>query len=92
MERPAGQGGQAFLDQGLAAVDQPGDLGPVGSGAAGHGGDVGLVVLADVSGVGAGNRTLLAHPRDRDRGVETAGEGDADSFTNRQGAQDLGHK
>ena len=39
-----------------------------------------LVVLADVGGVGARDRALVAHPGDRHRGVEAAGEGDADAF------------
>jgi hypothetical protein len=38
---------------------------------AGHGLDVGLVGLAEVGGVGAGDGTLLAHPGDRHGGVET---------------------
>lgn len=80
MERAAGQRGQALLDQRGAAVDQARDLGTVGLRAAGHRGDVGLVVLADVSRVGAGDSTLVAHPRDGDRGVEPAREGDADAL------------
>ena len=91
MERPAGQRGQALLDQGRAAVDQPGDLGAVGLGPAGDRRDVGLVVLPDVSGVGARHRTLVAHPRDRDRGIEPAGESNADPFTDGQGGDHLGH-
>ena len=91
VEGAAGEGGQALLDQRRLAVDEPGDLRAVVARAAGHRGDVGLVVLAEVGGVGAGHRALLAHPRDRHRGVEAAGEGDADAFTDRQGGEDLGH-
>ena len=47
--------------------------------------DVRLVVLADVGGVGARDRALVAHPGDRDRGVEAAGEGDADALARRAG-------
>ena len=53
--------------------------------------DVGLVVLAEVGGVGARDRALLAHPRDGDRGVEAAGEGDADALADGEGGQDLAH-
>ena len=85
VERAAGQRGEALLDQRGPAVDQAGDLGAVGGGPAGHRVDVRLVVLADVGGVGAGDGALVAHPRDRDRRVETAGEGDADAFADRAG-------
>ena len=91
VESPAGQSGEPLLDQGGAAVDQPRGLRAVRGGAARHRGDVGLVVLADVGGIGARHGTLLAHPRDRYRGVETAGEGDADAFADGQGAEHLGH-
>ena len=91
VERAAGQRGQPFLDQGGAAVHQPGDLGAVLLGPAGHRADVVLVVLPQVGGVGAGQRALAAHPRDRDRGVEPAGEGNADALADRQGGDDLRH-
>ena len=39
--------------------------------------EVGLVVLAEVGGVGVRDRALLAHPRDGGRRVEAAGERDA---------------
>ena len=57
----------------------------------GHGVDLGLVVLAEVGGVGAGDGALLAHPRDGHGGVETPGEGDADALADGQGGEDLGH-
>ena len=91
VERAAGQRREPLLDQGRPAVDQPGDLRAVRGGAAGDRGDVGLVVLADVSGVGARHRALLAHPRDRYGGVEAAGEGDPDAFADGQGGEHLGH-
>ena len=92
VERPAGQGGQTLLHQGRPAVDQPGHLGTVRAGPPGHRGDVRLVVLPDVSGVGAGHGALLAHPRDRYRGVEAAGEGDPDAFADRKRGEHLGHE
>ena len=45
---------------------------------------VGLVGLAEVGGVGVGDRALLAHPRHRGRGVEPARERDADALADRQ--------
>jgi len=80
VERAALQGEQALFHQGRPAVHQARDLGAVGQRAAGHRIDVGLVVLADVGGVGAGDRTFLAHPRHRNGGIEAAREGDADAF------------
>ena len=83
---------QALLDQGRAAVDGAGELGAVGEGAPGHLVDLGLVVLPEVGGVGAGDRPLLAHPGDGDGGVETSGEGDADALADGEGSEDLGHE
>ena len=57
----------------------------------GDAGDVGLVVLADVGGVGARDRALVAHPGHGDGRVEAAGEGDADALTLGEGGEDLGH-
>ena len=73
------------------AVDGAGDLGAVLQRAGRDAVDVGLVVLADVGGVGARDGALVAHPGDRDRGVEAAGEGDADALADGQGGQDLAH-
>src|SRR5690349_13265251 len=72
VERSARDGRKPLLDEGRAAVDEARELGPVLTGAARDGVDLGLVVLAEVRGVRAGDSALLAHPRDRDRGVETA--------------------
>ena len=85
MERAAGQRGQALLDQLGAAVDGPGELGAVLQRPVGYAGDVRLVVLADVGGVGAGHGALGAHPGDRDGGVEASGERDADAVGRRGG-------
>ena len=92
VERAAGQGRQPLLDQRTPAVDGARDLGAVGEGPARHALDVGLVVLAEVGGVGARDRALVAHPRDGDRGVEPAGEGDADALSLGQGGEDLAHR
>ncbi len=91
VEGAAGQGGQPLLDQRQLAVDVPRDLGAVLDGPVGHTGDVALVVLPDVGGVGAGHRALLTHPGDRDRGVEATGEGDADALADGEAGQDLAH-
>ncbi len=91
VEGTAGECGQALLDQRLAAVDQPRDLGAVGLCAAGHRVDVGLVVLADVGGVRARDGALVAHPGNRDRRVEAARERDADALADGEGGEDLGH-
>ena len=56
-----------------------------------HAGDVRLVVLADVGGVGAGHGALGAHPGDRDGGVEASGERDADAAADGKGGQNLAH-
>ena len=91
VERPARDGGQALLHERVPAVDEPRELGAVLPGAVGDRVDLGLVVLAEVGRVRAGDRALLPHPRDGDGGVETSGEGDADAFADGQGGQDLGH-
>ena len=91
VEGAAREGAEALLDEGGLAVDQARDLGPVRQGTVGDGLDVVFVGLAEVTGVGAGDRALVAHPRDRHGGVEAAGEGDADAFADGQGGQDLAH-
>ena len=91
VEGAAGQGREALFDQGGLAVDQPGDFGAVGLGAAGHRVDLRLVVLADVGGVRAGHRALLAHPGDRHGGVEASGEGDADAFADGERGENFRH-
>src|ERR1044072_668852 len=69
-----------------------GDPAAVLRGRAGHAGDVRLVVLADVGGVGARDRALGAHPCHRDRGVQPAREGDADALAGRKGGEDLAQR
>ena len=89
VERAALQRDQALAHELGAAVDEPRLLGAVQLGAIGHTGQVGLVGLAEVGGVGVGDRALLAHPRDGGRGVETAGERDAHPLADGQRRQDL---
>ena len=91
VERTAGDRREALLDEGCATVDQAGDLGAVLDRTTGDRVDVGLVVLAEVGGVGAGHRPLVTHPGDGARGVETAGERDADALADGEGGEDLGH-
>src|SRR5690606_28193497 len=92
VEGAAGDGAQALLDERPGAVHQPRLLGAVLERTVGHLLDLRLVVLAEVGGVGEGDRPLLTHPGDGDRGVEATGEGDADAFAGGQGGQDFGHE
>jgi hypothetical protein len=80
VEGAAGQGHQTLLDELATAVDGPREVRAVLQGAVGHAGDVGLVVLADVGGVGARDGTAVAHPGDGDGRVQAAGERDADAL------------
>ena len=90
VERPALEGDEALADQFVTAVDETGLLGAVELRPIGHGVEFGLVVLAEVGGVGVGDRPAIAHPGDRRRRVETAGEGDTDALADRERHQDLG--
>ncbi len=78
MEGSSLQSGDAFTDERTACVDEAGLFGAVLEGLARDGLVVGLVGLAEVGGVGVGQRALLLHPVEGGGGVETAGEGDAD--------------
>ena len=89
VERAALQGDQALVDQLGAAVDEAGRLGAVLLGPVRHAAEVGLVVLAEVGGVGVGDGALVAHPGDGGRRVEAAGEGDADPLADGQRRQHL---
>ena len=91
VEGAARDRGEALLDQLAAAVDGAGQLGAVLHGSAGYAGDVGLVVLAQVGGVGAGHGALVAHPGDGDGGVEAPRERDADALADGDGGQNLAH-
>ena len=84
VERAALQRDQPLADELVAAVDEAGLLGAVLLGPLGHGVEFGLVVLAEVGGVGVRDRAAFAHPGHRRRRVEPAGERDADPFADRQ--------
>ncbi len=75
-----------------AAVDEAGLLGAVLERLARDLVVVGLVRLAEVGGVGVGDRALLLHPVERGGGVEAAGEGDADLLADGQRFEDYGHE
>ena len=91
VERAALDRGDALGHELRAALDQHRLLGPVLLRLARNLAIVRFVGLAEVGGVGVGDRTLLAHPRERGTRVESAGEGDADLFAGGQGLQDRGH-
>jgi hypothetical protein len=84
VEGAAGQRREPLLDQGEPAVDGAGELGAVLHRPLRDAGDVRLVVLADVGGVGARDGALGAHPGHGDRRVEPSREGDADAFADGQ--------
>ena len=85
------QRGEAFGGELAAAVDQPGALGAVLHGLARDLFVVGLVGLAEVGGVGIGDRALLLHPVQRGAGVQAPGEGDADLLAGGYVLQDRRH-
>src|SRR5690606_6645669 len=70
VERAALQGYEALFDQSGLRVDDARDLGAVLESAPGDRLDVVLIGLAEVTGIGAGDGSLVAHPRDGDGGVE----------------------
>ena len=84
---PSLECGDALADECGAAVDEARGFGAVLESLPGDGVVVGLVGLAEVGGVGEGKCALLLHPVERGRGVEAAGEGNADLFTDGKGIQ-----
>ena len=78
VERAALQRGEPLGDELRAAIDQPRLLGAVLQRLARNLVVVGFVGLAEVRGVGVGDRALRAHPVERRAGVEAAGKRDAD--------------
>src|SRR4029077_15227005 len=74
------------------AVDQACDLGAVDAGPLGHVGEIGLVVLAEVGRVCAGDAAALTHPRDGCGGVQPAREGDADALAGGHAVENSGHR
>jgi hypothetical protein len=81
VEGTARQSSQAFFDQRTPAVNQSGNVSAILLGPSRNTVDVGLVWLADVGGVRARDGSLVAHPRDGHRRVETARESNTNSFT-----------
>ena len=88
VERTALQRHQPLAHELRAAVDDARLLGAVLRRPGRHAAEVRLVVLPEVGGVGVRDRPLGAHPGDRRRRVEPAGEGDADALADRQRQQD----
>ena len=78
VEGAALQCGNAFGGQLAAAVDQAGFFCAVLHGLARNVFVIGLVGLAQVGGVGVGNRAFEFHPVQRGAGVQTARKSDAD--------------
>ena len=83
VERAGLDGGDAFVGELRAAVDQAGFFCAVFHGFAWDGVVVGFVGLAQIGGVGVRNRALVTHPGQRGRGVETTGKGNADLLADR---------
>ena len=91
MEGAALHRGDALGGQLRAAVDQPRQFGAVFHRLARNFVVVGLVRLAQVGGVGVGDRAFLAHPQERSTGVEPAGEGNADFLLRGEVLENRGH-
>src|SRR5699024_9583196 len=91
VERAALQGDEALLDEQALGVDEAGDLCAVLLRAGCDAVEVGLVVLADIGRVGAGDGSLVAHPRDCAGGVKAAGEGDSNVLTDWERRQYFRH-
>ena len=91
MKGTTGDRRQAFLHQRPRAVDQARGLGAVLAGSTRHRGNVWLVVLANVRGVGERNGSLFPHPGHSNRCVQTTGERNPYPFTNRKLREDFGH-
>src|SRR6185369_11098393 len=84
-------GGNPFVDQLGAAIDQPGFFGAELQRLTRNFVVVGLVWLAEIGGIGKGAGTLLLHPEQRRTGIETARESDADFFPLGQAFQNRTH-
>ena len=90
-KRAALQRGDPFGDELRAAVDQARLLGAVLQRAARDVVVVGLVGLAEVRGVGVGDRALAAHPVQRGARVEAAGKRDADLLAGGKTLENCAH-
>ena len=91
VEGAALQRGHAFGHQLLAALDQARLLGAVAHRLARNLVVVGLVRLTEVRRVGERHGALRAHPVQRGTGVEAAGKGNADVFSDGKALKDVGH-
>ena len=83
--------GDTFGYQLLAAIDKTCFLGTVEQGFAGDFIVIGLVGLAEVSGVGVRDGSLGAHPVDGGAGIESAGESETNFFTRGQVLENVSH-
>jgi hypothetical protein len=92
VERAAAEGGKTLISEGGAAVEEPSILGAELQGAGWDRVDIRLVRLAQVSGVGDGQGTLLAHPHEGGGGVQTPREGEPNPLTGGQRAKETGHE
>jgi hypothetical protein len=84
-------GGNTFVDQLRAAIDQPGFFGAELQRLARNLVVVGLVGLAEIGGIGKGRARPFASSRAARTGVETARESDADFFPLGQAFQNRTH-
>ena len=76
-------GGDAFIHELSAAIDETGLLGAVFHGAAGNGLIVRFIRLSEVRRIGIGKRTLGLHPAQSAARIKTAREGNAHLLANR---------
>ena len=85
------QGGDAFVRELAAAVNQARQFGAVLQGLARNGLVIRFVRLAQIGRVGAGHGAFLAHPQQGGGSVQAAGKGDADFLASGKRLQDGGH-
>ena len=91
MERTALDGGDAFVRQLGAAINQAGVLCAVFHRFFGNGVVVVFIGLPQIGGVGVGQRAFEFHPQEGGGGVEPAGKGDADFLIDGEGLQNGAH-
>gem|GEM_PF-6514897 len=91
MRYAALDGGNAFVRQLGAAVNQAGVLCAVFHRFFGNGVVVVFIGLAEVGGVGIRQRAFEFHPQEGGGGVEPAGKGDADFLVDGEGLQNGAH-
>ena len=91
VECAALQGNQAFVHQLLDTIHHASNVSPILLGTRRNIGEVGLVGLPKVGGVGAGDCTFGFHPGNCSRSIEPARKSDADSFATGQRCEHSGH-